>query len=576
MTPTLGSGEVGSTRGELSVSKTGGALYTIPIDLPPGVNNVAPNISLNYSSHSGDGIAGWGWNIGGISKISRIQSTIHHDGEVDEIDFDSLDRFALDGQRLVLTSGIYGEVGSTYETENFSNNKITLTSAYGVSCFKIEYPNGNIAYYGIPGPNNYPSIDYVITKWENPQGLTINYEYDLSYLQGLSFRIKAINYGSTLTGFINKIEFIYGDKNKQEVYYVGGYSFWNPKILTAIKIIGNGVPYKNYYLTHDLTSTGFERLKSIQEKTGDNSKSLNPISFLYKNNQSNFNQQISYSHKGEKFNQSAYFPSDMVQGDFLGKGEIEIKHEIYDKLYIVNDDYSTSAFWYAKGYSSVDYLDENFNLSNKQGTISIQNDIINGSKKVIVYSYDESIHESVVEYERPFNTISEINEIGTTICSNDYKQNLRFVGDFNGDKLSDFVSIKITNGIAETQFVNLDRRLNDGYEFLSGQINIGSILNCSDSGDMQGYSIFQKGDFNGDGKTDLFVFRSSPYNKIEVYTLNNNNTFVQILSYQYDLNVNLFKQGKYPIIIGDYNGDGKTDVFFAWQKKILYSNGVIF
>ncbi|MEP7094718.1 MAG: SpvB/TcaC N-terminal domain-containing protein, partial [Flavobacterium sp.] len=127
-TPTGGSTEVGITEGQLSVSLTGSALYSIPIAVPPGINGVVPQVGLVYNSQGGNGLAGYGWNISGISAITRIPSTKFHDGTIDEVDFDSLDRFALDGQRLVIksgTNGIYGANGTVYETENFSNIKIT-------------------------------------------------------------------------------------------------------------------------------------------------------------------------------------------------------------------------------------------------------------------------------------------------------------------------------------------------------------------------------------------------------------------------------------------------------------------
>ena len=59
-TPTGNSQEVGETNGELSVSLSGAATYNIPIEVPPGLNGVVPQLSLNYSSQSGEGIAGGG------------------------------------------------------------------------------------------------------------------------------------------------------------------------------------------------------------------------------------------------------------------------------------------------------------------------------------------------------------------------------------------------------------------------------------------------------------------------------------------------------------------------------------
>ena len=105
---------VGSINGSISVGPTGAANYNVPIDIPPGRNGMKPNLSLVYNSQGGEGLLGPGWALSGLSAITRVPADIYHDGYIDVVDFDSNDRFALDGQRLIPIGG------DQYRTENES------------------------------------------------------------------------------------------------------------------------------------------------------------------------------------------------------------------------------------------------------------------------------------------------------------------------------------------------------------------------------------------------------------------------------------------------------------------------
>ncbi len=91
---------VGSIPGQFAVSPTGAATYTIPIECPPGINGMQPNVSLVYNSQGGNGIAGWGWNLSGVSAITRGKNNIYFDGNNKDIKIDNTDALYLDGQRL--------------------------------------------------------------------------------------------------------------------------------------------------------------------------------------------------------------------------------------------------------------------------------------------------------------------------------------------------------------------------------------------------------------------------------------------------------------------------------------------
>lgn len=112
------------TKGNIEVDGGGQLQFTLPIALPPGVKSVAPQINLVYSSGSGNGIAGYGWNLSGITAISRAGKNIEKDGEVKSIQLDYSDYYSFNGQRLILKSGEYGKDGAEYVTEKYSNVKI--------------------------------------------------------------------------------------------------------------------------------------------------------------------------------------------------------------------------------------------------------------------------------------------------------------------------------------------------------------------------------------------------------------------------------------------------------------------
>jgi hypothetical protein len=256
---------IGETPGVLSVSLTGGALYDIPIMVPPGINGVKPAISLSYDSQSSLGSAGYGWNIAGISKITRISSTEYYDGSIDGIDFDNQDRFALDGQRLILKSGTYGGNGAVYETEKYSNLKIVsygtspYGSSYGPSYFVVFYPDGSKAYFGYDIDSR-SRLAFSISYWINPQGLKIDYEYETS---GNTLYIEKIKYGGrNSTPGMNEIIFnhysrdVGGDTNDSrfDLSYYNDIQFRRENLLSSIEVWSEGIEYKSYDLSHSVTN----------------------------------------------------------------------------------------------------------------------------------------------------------------------------------------------------------------------------------------------------------------------------------------------------------------------------------
>lgn len=573
--------EVGVTEGELAVSLSGAANYSIPIKVPPGINGVEPQINLSYNSQSGNGSVGFGWNIGGISTITRIPSTKFHNGNVGTIKYKLSDNYALDGQRLMVKNGLqesYGRDGTEYETENFSNIKVTsygvlsTASDIGPDYFVVEYPDGSKAYYGYITGNNSNSrgaIHYAITYWENAQGLRISYTYYDNYNNKLN--IKTIKYGArNQDTSIQEVNFIYRNKFKQELQLVGGQPIRDDLLLTEINTKSSGIGFRNYNMTYDISSLGYERLKTVTEKTGDNSKSLSPTVFSYVEDQATVNSQIDWcgtSNFGVGIGQS---------GDFDGDGDLEfIDYSSYAglSLFKIMDNYSvanlaTRNTGFINNHTRfiVNSLDSNFNISNKQNLcVYTANSPFVSEFFYKIYSYNKNTGTLDLDYEKtePSNSAPSL------------------WGDFDGDYLTDAINLgENVNGYSDVKLINLDRRLTSDFVTNAGRIDFGIAVYPSGQGTITGTHIIKQGDINGDGKNDIVVFRGAPYNNIAVYTLNNN-TFEKIIDWPQNIpgdigDTSHYSPVEFPVVMGDFNGDGKSDILLVALGKILISTGGVY
>ena len=159
LTSTAGAADFGRVAGSFAVAPSGAATYSIPIWTPPGPNGLAPNISLDYGSQSGNGVMGVGWNLSAVSSIERCGRTIHQDGASAEVNYSpTSDKFCMGGNRLRLVTpgGIYGAADTVYQTEVADYSRITARGQVGAGgsgpqFFIVEGKNGLVYQYGFTG-----------------------------------------------------------------------------------------------------------------------------------------------------------------------------------------------------------------------------------------------------------------------------------------------------------------------------------------------------------------------------------------------------------------------------------------
>ena len=154
---------IGRTDGKFEVSQTGGAIYSIPIDIR-GNDKFNFNISLVYNSHSGNSIAGYGWGISGLSVISATPKSLYYDGMSGGITLNDTESYLFDGEHMILLSGKNGQVGSIYTTEAEKFVRISIDSVYANTpkTFTVRLPNGSKYRYGSSGVSLYDTQSVMI------------------------------------------------------------------------------------------------------------------------------------------------------------------------------------------------------------------------------------------------------------------------------------------------------------------------------------------------------------------------------------------------------------------------------
>lgn len=141
----------GEIPGRFAVSDSGAATYQVPIAVPPGIAGMAPQLSLGYNGQGGNGLAGLGWSLEGLSTIQRCPRTPAQDGVRGGVNFDGNDRFCLDGQRLVRVAGMEGAAGAEYRTERDSFSRIVAVGAAGAgpASFTMQTKAGLTLHFGV-------------------------------------------------------------------------------------------------------------------------------------------------------------------------------------------------------------------------------------------------------------------------------------------------------------------------------------------------------------------------------------------------------------------------------------------
>jgi len=589
------------TKGELQISSSGTAVYTLPIAVPPSIKNVAPAINLVYSSGVRGGIAGQGWSINSISTISRMATRRDIDGFVDGVDFDDNDKLALDGQRLLIKTGTYWAAGSTYETEYKSNTRIELKVEGSTMYFVVTAPDGSRSWYGSKGSgslqNSVSLNSWYIVHYEDVNGNFIDYNYKaVPYNNTSQLYIESITFsGNTAAGIAaqNKIAFFYNASKRIEKDYLNGQAVYSTQILNSIQVYANNDFFKNYQIQHDFdTELGYERIKKITEINGQMEAS-NPVTFTYASSPSN-------PERTEKdYTNTLSFDKTDLAGDFDGDGRLDFvaNNQVFTNLFVSNSGNTpiNLPFVIDKANSFTATTISGNKLNQFQSIVNakvinktaVEFDIYNLRDGVPQKAYTKSIALDLTKKRNPVTTASGsmlaikcLEALkDSDLCADPRASYME--GDFDGNGISEVLIFKDTNecdavvqsfirdpsyvfNVQDCPVTVTERSGTESFYLLDLDPNQSNALGSKgymslSSTDLvidKFLNVKYIGDFNGDGRSDILqISREGSYKIVEISRADNF-AYTKLLGSGVIDKYSFAKQ----LLLGDFNGDGKTDI----------------
>ena len=531
----------GATPGQFAVSQGGAATYRIPIQVPPGVAGMEPRLELVYNSQSGNGLMGMGWGLAGLSAINRCPRTLASDGVRGGVNLDTNDRFCLDGQRLILTSGTpYGAAATEYRTEIESFSKISFDG----TAFTVKTKAGQTIQYGATGDSRIEAQGKTVVRaWAaNKITDTVGNFLTISYTEDNAngtYQANRLDYtGNVAQATAYSVQFEYADGRLDlPPLYLAGSLIKTMKRLTKIKTFVGASLVKEYRLVYATQTTALDRsrLASITECDGAGG-CLMPISLTWTTDAGGFNQ-LMYTHTGGTNFGSNLSVWQVSTGDFNGDGKTDLMRVGATSTYthLSNGDGNYTQYLYTNAGST--NFGTNLNIwqvstgdFNGDGKTDLMR--VGATQAYTYFSNGDGSYTPVIYNYGNINFGADLNvwQVST--------------GDFNGDGKTDLMRVGATQA-----FVYLSNGDGTYSQIVNnyGGANFGANL-----------SVWQvsTGDFNGDGKTDLLrVGATEAY----TYLSNGDGTFSQIIfsyggaNFGSDLSV-------WQVSVGDFNGDGKTDL----------------
>ena len=533
---------VGSISSTFAVSPLGAATYTIPIECPQGLPGATPQIAITYNSQAGNGVAGYGCSISGISVITRVPRDIFHDRAAAGISYTPNDAFSLDGQRLILTQAAAGSDSAVYCLENDPRTRIVMhglaSQTQSDQHFVVEATDGTKYEYGLSQEAQlhvsfqgvYKCMAWYLSKKESTDGNKITYFYSNSANSHYPY-LSQISYGWYAN---TRIEFEYENRPDTIRFAMQGSNGMMTRRLKAVKSAclsgGEWNTYRKYTLSYNQAGDGtdlkFSRLVSVTESNGE--ESLRPTNIMW-----NYLPSCTVS---------AYSNSLSSVGGASGAERKNVAYLAID----------------ANG----DGLSDVVRFSRVQGSSvnSLQ------SWTTYVTAYHASLNsQGNVQFTR--NEIGALEELTSTADGWNNIRSYPSPMDADGDGQSELLIPRYFQSFDELRRVDFQLfRTSQGG---AGYAGISYELQLDDFSDSYLYTV---ADFNGDGRDEIAVMEEhsdgTGYPGAILWSHSPSTPKRRHLRFEL--------QGKpKQMLTGDFNGDGLTDimVFYGYGYGLYINDG---
>ena len=538
--------------GQFNVGATGAANYSIPISVPPGTAGMVPALSLAYSSQSGDGIAGLGWMLSGLSSIDHCPRTLAQDNTHGGVNYDANDRYCLNGQRLVATSGAYGANNTEYHTEIDSFAKIVSygTAGNGPQYFKVWTKSGQVMELGYATDSRILAVGkttartWALDKFTDVKGnyYTVTYTNDTTNGQYYPTRIDYTGNASAGLATYNSVQFAYTTRSDIVPTYQAGSLNQTTVLLTHVKTYqGTNLVY-DYRLAYNsaTSAASHDELNSVTQCDGS-SVCLAPTTFGWQGSRD----QLTVTSAANGLAQGY----GLTYGDFNADGLTDALVLRYDcpSSGVIYSGSQTGTFSAASITAQYDYFGNNSNGTHTTYSYNGNCILIHGAvvadvdgdgftdivNQIEMDKWQKIPGRWVVAYTAEVLRNNHSGQLTQISADGAFAWPFvfgppAFPSDFNGDGRADGYLQGTAGGNA--YFSNGDGTFTAD----AGESNLGTS------------STLTTGDFDGDGCTDFLAQGAT--NAI-VYFCNPATSQATVSSWTSS-----------QVVLGDYNGDGKTDI----------------